>query len=206
MKNTFLFAIWGCYFNLPFYDKETESQRSTSVKTTVFLGCISFFLSQYILQHFHTHFTKMLQTSTSNFKRNCRDKQATEMCANKELSKKGHATCIWKPKISSLKKSQKNSTQTHLAQVRTRVTSSTTRSTSSQISLSHPQSDTAELGCNSTSISYSAVQSRSTEGEERNEVFMRCEHAQKEHQNQEIIWCRVAREETEVGTVDVLKR
>lgn len=85
---------------------------------------------------------------------------------------------------------------------------STTQSRSSQTSTPHTQRGVAELdkGCNSTCVSWSAVQSRSTEDEARNEVSMRCGHAQ-DHQKTGPIWCRGAGVRSwwlGAGTVDVL--
>lgn len=144
------------------------------------------------------------EINTSNFKRSCEEKWAPEMCANKELFKKGHAACNVTAQNLLLK--QKRPIQTHLVQIGTRVSSNTTKITSSQTSLPHSQSGTAELdsGCNCSCISYSAVQSRSTENEGSNEVFMRCGHAQEDHQKHGMIWCRVAGEDSQKQ--DVLKK
>lgn len=102
IKTRWLFGIWGCYFNLPFYDKETESQSSIFLKT--------FFLAELLSLTVHPStflYTFHEETNTSNIKRNRKDKQASEMFANKELFKKGHGACTWQPKISSLKKTKK---------------------------------------------------------------------------------------------------
>lgn len=157
-----------------------------------------FFLAEFLSHTVHPSkfpYTFQEETNTTNFKRNCKDKWASEMRANKELFKKGHAACNLTAQNLLLK--QKLPTQTYLVQIGMRVTSNTTKTTSSQTSLSHSQSGTAELdsGCKSTCTSYSVSHSRSTENEGRNEVFMRWGHAQEDYQKQGMIWCRVAGEE-----------
>lgn len=42
IKNRWLFGIWEFYFNLYFYDKQTYSQSSTFLQTTLIFGWISF--------------------------------------------------------------------------------------------------------------------------------------------------------------------